>query len=93
MNQERVEHRPRRKSSWLSAHWRSSAGGLVIALFGVFTLAGGARDWGRLVPNSAEAFDFRPRPAPELPAPELADAPDCSAYFARCLTSGFDDRA
>ena len=82
MSQQLTEHRPQRKSPWRGTRWRSSAGGVVIALLGVLTLAGGARDWGRLVPNSAEAYDFRPRPAPQLPAPELAatsPGSDCGA--------------
>jgi fermentation-respiration switch protein FrsA (DUF1100 family) len=74
MSTELARHRPDRNAASPATRWRSSVGGVAIALLGVLSLAGGAHGPDERIPDSAEAFEFRPRPAPELPAPELADA-------------------
>lgn len=72
MNKALKKERPDQKPLWSALRWRSSAGGAVLALVGVLGLVHDVRQAEDLSPNSAEAFEFRPRAAPDLPAPELA---------------------
>lgn len=72
MSKSLKKDRPDQRPLWSAPRWRSSVGGAVLALVGVLGLAHDVRQARDLSPNSAEAFEFRPRAAPDLPAPELA---------------------
>jgi len=71
MNKSQKRDRPDHRPLWSVPRWRSSAGGAVLAVVGVLSLAHDVRPAHDRSPDSAEAFEFRSRAAPDLPAPEL----------------------